>query len=45
MVNEASLRPGKRAKKLRPCIQVEKVLARIESFGKKLTSDVSQRRK
>jgi hypothetical protein len=46
LMDESSLQPVKRAKKLLPSIQVEKVLAKIDSFGRnKGTSDVSQTRK
>ena len=42
-MDEANLRPGKRAKKLRTCMQVKKVPTKVDSFGgNKGTSDVSQ---
>jgi hypothetical protein len=45
-MNEANLRLGKHEKKLCPCVQMEKVLTKVDSFGRNRgTSDVTQRRK
>jgi hypothetical protein len=46
LMDKANLQLGKRAKNLRPCMQVEKVLAKVDSFSdNRGTSDVRQRRK
>jgi hypothetical protein len=45
-MDEANLRPGKHAKKLRTYMQEKKLLAKVESFSdNRRTSNVSQRRK
>jgi hypothetical protein len=46
LMDKANLRLGKRAKKLRICVQIKKVLAKVDSFGNNGgISDVSQKRK